>query len=253
MTAKLDRTLPSDISLPEGSKAVPLGYGKFAIVDEADYEWLMQWVWHYRPNGYAARNKRVNEDKEDGVAMMMHRQIMETPSGMATDHINGNPLDNRRSNLRICTNRQNQRNRRKQKDPLTTPYKGVYWCNRQKSYIAQIMIDKRNKYIGAFDSPEKAALAYNARATELFGEYALLNDVVAPDGFALKQKVYSSKYKGVHWHKRLQRWLAKIIVNGKQIHLGVFKDEKEAAMTYQRKVEELGMVAFNFKSKQSAY
>lgn len=103
----------------------------------------------------------------------MHRLIMNTPEGMLVDHINHDCLDNRKSNLRICTHAENARNKR----PVigTSKYKGVYWDKTNKKWEAHIRKGKDVKYLGQFKCEKKAALAYNEKAKELFGEFAYLN------------------------------------------------------------------------------
>ena len=106
----------------------------------------------------------------------MHRQIMKAPKGMVVDHIDGNGLNNRRSNLRICTPRQNQWNRcplktRKQ----TSPFKGVQYPTGKSRPYARIQYNGKTIHIGVFDSEVEAAQAYDRKAVELFGEFAYLN------------------------------------------------------------------------------
>lgn len=225
----------------ERVEAIPLKGGFEAIVSAEDYDRLMQWGWSMHPNGYACRLTHVDE-KPARKGMMMHRQIMETPEGLETDHINGNRLDNRRSNLRICTRMQNGANRRKQTSALSSPYKGVYWCNRSKGWMAQIMVGKRNKYIGRFDNIFDAALAYNEKAMALFGEFARLNDVLLPEGFIpVVRKPRSSSYRGVTMHKQSGRWASKIKVEGKYYWLGYFASEREAAERFNEAAIRFGV------------
>ena len=145
-------------------KNITLTKGKVAIVDDEDYDWLMQWKWHYGTR-YAARAVHLPQRK----TVWMHREIAKTPPNMMTDHINGNALDNRKSNLRICTNSQNQANRR----PQRIDYKGVY-CENNK-YIACVTIKGNKNRISIHDTAEAAARAYDKKARELFGEFARPN------------------------------------------------------------------------------
>ena len=95
---------------------------------------------------------------------------MMPPDNMVVDHINHDTLDNRRSNLRICTHKQNLANRKKHK-LATSKYKGVRRINRKTPWEAEIS----GKYIGVFKTEKEAALAYNTKAKELFDQYAYLN------------------------------------------------------------------------------
>ena len=99
---------------------------------------------------------------------------MVTPKGMATDHINGDGLDNRKQNLRICTHAENLRNRRLGKNN-TSGYKGVSWHKLHKLWYAHISHNKKLMSLGYFKDKEEAAKAYDRKAIELFGEFAKLN------------------------------------------------------------------------------
>jgi len=114
---------------------------------------------------YAARSEGKNQ-------IHMHREIINAPADLQVDHINGNGLDNRRENLRLCTNAENARNRRLSKNN-TTGYKGVDLdANR---YRAQIRVGQKFVYLGRFDDPIEAAKAYDAAAREHYGEFARTN------------------------------------------------------------------------------
>jgi hypothetical protein len=108
--------------------------------------------------------------------MAMHRLITGFRCGLV-DHINGNGLDNRKSNLRVCTASQNQMNKKKyqRKKPTTSIYKGVFLEKRSGQWIAYIRKNKKSIRIGMFKSEALAAKAYDEAAIEHFGEYASLN------------------------------------------------------------------------------
>ena len=90
------------------SKRIPLTQGKFAIVDDDDYEWLKQWKWCLSKSGYAVRGTNCKPKQK---IVFMHRQIMNVLLGMQVDHKNHTRLDNRKSNLRLCTGNDNRINR----------------------------------------------------------------------------------------------------------------------------------------------
>ena len=104
----------------------------------------------------------------------MHRVIMDAPKGMHVDHINGNGLDNRRENLRLCTNSQNHMNRKTHRDS-SSKYKGVSWNKRNSKWQAYIGSGIKRKNLGYFASESDAAKAYDIKAKECFGEFARLN------------------------------------------------------------------------------
>ena len=112
------------------------------------------------------------------VRWRMHRLIMRPSPGQIVDHINGDGLDNRRENLRLCNNTQNMQNARKKKGTISR-YKGVRFCRRvkEKQWRAGITVHGKNIYLGYYLTQEGAALAYNLAAEKHFGEFAKLNDV----------------------------------------------------------------------------
>jgi len=157
-------------SLDETDCLIPLSRGAYAIVDldEVRNLNLSRWsLWSRRHLRYAKRH-------ENGKTILMHREIMNAPPGMEVDHINGNGLDNRKSNLRLCTNTQNQQNREKW-SPKTSIFKGVFWDRDRKKWKAQITLNKKQYSLGRFDSEIEAARAYDREALYLFGEFANTN------------------------------------------------------------------------------
>lgn len=156
-------------------KKIPLTHGKFALVNDEDYEWLNQWKWsyHQNPSGnkYARRREQINKQKRH---IWMHREILKTPKELFTDHINGNGLDNRRSNIRICTLSQNQHNKRVIKRG-SSKYKGVSWHTRANTWIARIREGDKLIHLGYYKDEIMAAKAYDKRARKSYGEFAFLN------------------------------------------------------------------------------
>ena len=151
-------------------KEIYLTQGKIALVDNDDYDRINAKKWFYR-NGYAARNgKKVNGVRSKSYSMQSI--LIECPKNSVIDHINHNKLDNRKSNLRICSERENLINRRISKNNKTG-YKGVSLF--RKKYKAQISSNGKFHYLGVFCSEVEAARAYNEAAIELHGEFAVLN------------------------------------------------------------------------------
>ena len=157
-------------------KRIPLTRGKFALVDDADYEWLSKRKWWYRDCGsnYCYAGSQVRKSNVIHY-LYMHREIMQPLPGMEIDHKNGNGLDNRRCNLRICTRAQNQHNARPQGG--SSQYKGVSWNKYAGKWQAYIDVHGERKHLGYFVSERAAARAYNEEAIRHFPEFAQVNNI----------------------------------------------------------------------------
>lgn len=155
---------------------IKLTKGKYAIVDKTTHGVLNGKKWYAqlaRNTIYA--NRRENKQKDPKQSMVsMHRVVAKAKKGEFVDHINGNGIDNRKANLRICTMSENIANSRKF---LTgsSKYKGVCLHTYNKNWIALIKINRKSIHIGCFDDEIDAARAYDQKASELYGEFACLN------------------------------------------------------------------------------
>jgi hypothetical protein len=159
-----------------GAYVVPLTQGFFAIVDSGDIPAISQWSWSVMKIRYGTPRARANVSLVDGTVrhIQMQQLVIDCPDGFEIDHIDGNGLNNRRSNLRACEHRFNLRNITKQ-SPATSKYKGVSYYRRDQKWRAHIVIDAKQKHLGYFCDEIAAALAYDACARSLFGEFARLN------------------------------------------------------------------------------
>ena len=157
------------------TKLITLTKGKFAIVDDEDYDFINQWKWHIA-SGYATRSKYLGiiNGKKMTKAIIMHREINKTPEGMDTDHINMDRLDNRKSNLRNATRSQNFMNK-KSKTNSSSRFKGVFWYKKYNKWQSALKINGKIKFLGYFIDEVSAARAYNEAAVKYFGEFAQLN------------------------------------------------------------------------------
>lgn len=156
-------------------KRIILTQGKEALVDDCDYDFLSQWDWHVYING--GGNKLYARTWKDSKNTDMHRLLAIRygfPTELSVDHINGDSLDNQRSNLRPATLTENLLNRGPTCKNISG-FKGV--SPTRNKWRATINVDKKQIFLGSFDTPLKAAKAYNKAAEEHFGEFAWLNPI----------------------------------------------------------------------------
>lgn len=157
-------------------KEIQLTQGKVALVDDIDYPTLstLKWYAMKTPAGfYAIRSIKKPSRK----AILLHRVVLCPPTGMSVDHINGDTLDNRRSNLRIATHGQNMMNR-KTNCLSVSGLKGVRRSRRsqrRERWEAGIYVDNKRVHLGTFDTSEEAARAFDKAAFERYGSFARLN------------------------------------------------------------------------------
>ena len=163
-------------------KKILLINGDFTLVDDADYDWLNQYVWHSSGGGgYIQNDLSISEECAVPLSPIsyMHRLILGLEHGdlREGDHINHNILDNQRHNLRICTHAENQHNRSLTKRHTSSRFKGVTWNKHAKKWRARIRVDSIGKFLGYFSKEKYAAQAYNLAAKRYFGEFAFLNKI----------------------------------------------------------------------------
>ena len=162
---------PELIPQDDGTLLVPMvgeaGTGLCAVIDEQDADLIGGYRWHLADSGYASVSR-------GGKLLHIHSLILDLPTGYLPDHINRDRLDNRRENLRKATHRQNQLNRGPRTSSLSG-YKGVSLVRSNGKWQARIFVDGCNYSLGAYESPEDAARAYDVAAKHHFGEFAYLN------------------------------------------------------------------------------
>lgn len=215
----------------EPTLEIPLGgklakeKGLTALIDLSDAKEVLKHRWtawaNKSNNIYAVQGASRNERY-----LRMHRLIMRATDDQEIDHINGNGLDNRKSNLRVVTRSQNQQNRRaaRTKDH---PYKGVYQDPNTGRYAVLIILDGRRKHLGTYDQIEHAGWVYDYEAVIFHGPYAKTNAMMG-----LPTEPPPTKYHHISYNKRLGKWIAYIGSRNKRRHLGVFDTAKEAALAY---------------------
>ena len=139
-------------------KKIKLTQGKFALVDNEDFEWLNQWKWGY--DGRYARRREKN------IKIYMHTLINKTPKGKLTDHINRNKLDNRKSNLRSANFTLNINNS-SLRYTNKSGHKGVWFWEKRNKWLSSITVNYKKIYLGIFED-KKAAIMVRKEAEGFF-------------------------------------------------------------------------------------
>lgn len=157
-----------------GTSSNPNVYAKISPEDAGKalkYKW--SWTRGKDRNGplYA---RAVDTAAKPPRQIKLHRLVLDAPAGVDIDHINGDTLDNRRENLRFVTAQQNLANSRKRR-VRSSRFKGVSWHGKAGKWRAYIAVGRKQTHLGLFDTEQAAALAYDVKATEVWGEYAHLN------------------------------------------------------------------------------
>lgn len=138
-------------------KKIPLTQGKFALVDDEDYERMLRWEWHAAKDGhtYYARSWKGETIK----LVPMHREIMRAKNGQIIDHIDGDGLNNQKANLRFCTTSENILNVRDLQSRNSSGVSGVNWCKREEKWFARVQMSGKRTVLGYFQHLEDAAMA----------------------------------------------------------------------------------------------
>ncbi|MCK4499730.1 HNH endonuclease, partial [Candidatus Babeliales bacterium] len=259
--------------------------GEKAKVSDCDYDEIIgmgKWQLSKQKKSitmYAIRSIQAGGKTKAGwykkKTIRMHHVVMPPKEGFVIDHINRDGLDNRRENLRYVSKSQNQANRAVNRGKKLSKYKGVTRYRDSGGWGSLICLDKKLNFLGVYKTEEDAARAYNIKAKELFGEYALLNDVDMSkpaeknkvdysflevpyydeksgiqfksrkeyNEHRTKNKKKTSKYRGVSFCKRTEKWRVSVetSINGKRKSSsgGYHKDEDQAALAYNKKAKEI--------------
>ena len=157
-------------------KEIKLTQGKFALVDDEDFDFLNQWKWcaHYNQGSRTFYVQRSERKEHVRVCYHMHRVIMKTPDNLFVDHSDGNGLNNQKSNLRNCDKFGNTKNKRKHKVG-SSKFKGVSWDSWHNKWKCRVTNNKKVIQLGRYDSELEAAKVYNEAALKYHGEFANLN------------------------------------------------------------------------------
>ena len=150
----------------------PYRYGYLVDRVQVDPEdsWLLD-AYNWSINAHTDRLFYV----KSSYGLKLHRLIANAPPGMVVDHINGDTLDNRRENLRVCTNAENVKGQHRARG--ASQYKGVYWNKHSQKWAVQIGGVVLREHLGRYVDEKDAARAYNEAALRIYGEFAVLNEV----------------------------------------------------------------------------
>lgn len=136
-----------------------INQNQFVLLDDDDFEKFSKWSWQVNNSGYVRRTLKRRMFKLPQTTIYLHRVMMEPPKGMVVDHINGDKLDNRRQNLRVVTQQQNQWNRHKTNRNNKSGYTGVTWAKYNKNWLARIKVNGKQMCLGSHYNIEDAVKA----------------------------------------------------------------------------------------------
>lgn len=156
----------------ENVHEIQLINGGTALVDSADALLVAGFNWHKSPKNYVYADR-------SRLRLALHRLIAGAGDGETVDHENGDPLDNRTSNLRVCNKSQNGANRGpdRRRAGRTSRFKGVSWSNQRNKWVVSIHVNGRSRSLGRYTDEVEAARVYDQAALEAWGEFARLNNV----------------------------------------------------------------------------
>lgn len=208
------------------TKEIRLTQGYHALVDDEDYDIVNQHNW--RVNEHRKHPIKYAIASIDKQQVSLHRFLMNPPEDREVDHVNGDGLDNRRSNLRIVTHRENQQNLHRKS---SSKYPGVSWVAKRKQWRSGIHYKGKEIFLGSFNKSEEkeAAKLYDKAANAI--NNSNFEEFLTKLRATPKQKT-SSVYPGVVWNKPTQKWRATISLKKVPFHLGLFDSEEDAGIAY---------------------
>lgn len=254
------------------SVEIELTQGQVAVVDDEDHERVKVYTWvaHWCPEINAFLAMASSREGAKSRLMYLHRFILNVPLGLVVSWRNDNPLDCRRSNLRLATRSEEHWNHRIGA-ANRSGFKGVSACKMTGRWRADIRVEGKTKNLGRFDDPVDAAFAYDEAARKHFGEFARLNFPEPGEASAFESRTKArpkisksvtfrspsrtvSGYRGVT-RQGTSRWHVTLIVGGKRLHLGSYEDAAEAARVYDAAARRhLGKAAkLNFPNPGEAF
>lgn len=215
------------------------GKGLYALVDNKDYDFLMQWKWypHFtRGKIYAIRNIK---HKEPTSPSQMHRLLLNLKVNefMQGDHKDGNGLNNQRHNIRKCTFQNNMKNMKPRKNKYGSKYVGVSWQKRIKKWMARITFNSKRIFLGYFEKKIDAGRAVNLANKFYNKEFGYINKINNP--FKKVKSTRNTINRGVTYRFNKNKYEANFRYKHKTYYAGSYKTEQEAALAYNIKAIEI--------------
>ena len=239
MTESKVNTIVSDCKESISYKTLKIqNSDKLMLCDEEDYESLSKLKIILNKSGYACYYYYCKETKKTP-KLLVHRLIVNCPMDMVVDHKNHNKIDNRKCNLRVCTNKENSRNISKTRGK--SKYKGVIFIKELGKFRATISFENKTKILGFFLKEEDAAITYDIAAKIYFKNFACLNfpnldtsNIEISSDKCILSKKNTTGYRGVTFDKLRNKFCAKIRINGVTKNIGRFDLALDAANAYDK-------------------
>ncbi|ARF11595.1 HNH endonuclease [Klosneuvirus KNV1] len=209
-----------------------LNNGTIVLISPDDYELVNKCTWHKNKGGYA-------QGDMDNKTILMHRLIMNFPKGKIVDHINRNKLDNRKENLRVVDRFINSRNRNVSKSKIHSKYRGVFYHKKNNKYAARIIYNNKRMFIGNFNNEYDAATSFDMyiihnKIDEIELNFPEKRNDYINTQYISTNKQCSSKYIGVCFEKKKNKYFAKILHNKKQTCIKYSENEMDCAKAYDK-------------------
>lgn len=210
------------------------------FVDTEDVKLLSQYTWRIN-NGYAVSQVKDQATKKYN-RIYMHRLLLNPLDDVLIDHMDTDRSNNRKQNLRLCNEVQNNSNRSKSNNNINNKFKRVRFREFLNAWEVQISANGKQYNIGTFSNELAGANAYNFYAKLIHGEFANLNEVEQMDNWSdyIVKNGKTSKFRGVTFDRG--KWTAHVYDGNKVIYAGRFNTELEAGLAFNDKALELGLV-----------
>jgi hypothetical protein len=156
------------IEIDKHTYGIPLSMDQVALIDKEDFDKIKDYGWYAHFDKVGKTFYAIT--RTHGTNIIMHRLILNAPDSLVIDHADHNGLNNRKSNIRVCSQSQNCMNKKVQSNN-TSGYRGVSFHKTKNKYQATIMVNRKQVYLGTFNTALEASEAYQIAAKKLFGKF----------------------------------------------------------------------------------